>query len=120
MYTFHTFFEETRSIENTLKFEGQWVKAFQSVADIVVVLVCLIYTNLEVNILSTKRMGNRTYRNLNHVSSERDGGFDSGNYHNFNDDDEIGYKGTPQLEPTIAAIVEIKLVQPIKEEKLLR
>ena len=32
-----TFIGETRSTENTLKFERQWIKGFQSVADIVVV-----------------------------------------------------------------------------------
>ena len=48
-----TFSEETRSMENTLKFEGQRIKGFQSVVDIVVVLVCPTYTNPNVNIPRT-------------------------------------------------------------------
>ena len=48
-----TFSEETRSIENTLKFEGQRIKGFQSVANIVVVLVCPTHTNSNVNIPRT-------------------------------------------------------------------
>ena len=45
-----TFFEETRSIENNLKFEGKRIKAFESAANIVVVLVCSTHTNPNVNI----------------------------------------------------------------------
>ena len=45
--------EETRSTENTLKFEGQRIKGFQSVVDIVVVLVCPTHTNPNVNIPRT-------------------------------------------------------------------
>ena len=45
-----TFSEETRFTKNTLKFEGQQIKGFQSVADIVVVLVCSTHTNPNVNI----------------------------------------------------------------------
>ena len=48
-----TFSKETRSIENNLKFEGQQIKAFQSVADIEVVLVCPIHTNPNVKIPRT-------------------------------------------------------------------
>ena len=48
-----TFSKETRSIENSLKFEGQRIKAFQNVANIVVVLVCPTHTNSNVNILRT-------------------------------------------------------------------
>ena len=48
-----TFSEETRFMENTLKFERQRIKRFESVADIVVVLVCPTHTNLNVNILRT-------------------------------------------------------------------
>ena len=48
-----TFLEETRSTENTLKFEGQWIKGFQSVVDIVVVLACPTHTNPNVNIPRT-------------------------------------------------------------------
>ena len=48
-----TFLEETRSTENTLKFEGQRIKGFQSVADIVVVLICPTHTNPNVNIPRT-------------------------------------------------------------------
>ena len=48
-----TFYEETRSTENTLKFEGQRIKGFQSVADIVVLLICPTHTNLNVNISRT-------------------------------------------------------------------
>ena len=47
------FSEETRSTKNTLKFEGQRIKGFQSVVDIVVVLVCLMHTNPNVNIPRT-------------------------------------------------------------------
>ena len=47
------FSKETRSTENTLKFEGQRIKGFQSVADIVVVLVCPTHTNPNVNIPRT-------------------------------------------------------------------
>ena len=53
LYAFHgswIFSKETRSTENNLKFEGQWIKAFQSVANIVFVLVCLVHTNFNVNI----------------------------------------------------------------------
>ena len=56
LYAFYgswAFSEETRSMENILKFEGQWIKGFQSVADIVVVLVCPTHTNPNVNILRT-------------------------------------------------------------------
>ena len=56
LYSFRgswTFSEETRSTENTLKFEGQWIKSFQSIADIVIVLVCPTHTNPNVNILRT-------------------------------------------------------------------
>ena len=56
LYTFcgsWTFSKETRSIESTLKFEGQRIMGFQSVADIVVVLVCPTNTNPNVNIPRT-------------------------------------------------------------------
>ena len=56
LYAYHgswTFSKESRSTENTLKFEGQRIKGFQSVADIVVVLVCPTHTNPNVNILRT-------------------------------------------------------------------
>ena len=46
---------------------------------------------------------------------KRDGGSDSGNHQNFSDDDEIGYKETPQLERTIATSIETKLLQPNDE-----
>ena len=42
---------------------------------------------------------------------EREGGTDSGNHTNFSDDDEIGYKGAPQLECTIASSVQTELPQ---------
>ena len=48
-----TFSEETRFTESSLKFEGQQIKVFQSVADIVVVLVCPTHTNPNVNIPRT-------------------------------------------------------------------
>ena len=56
LYAYHgswTFSEETRSTENTLKFEGQRIQGFQSVANIVVVLVCSKHTNPNVNIPRT-------------------------------------------------------------------
>ena len=186
-----TFSEETRSTENTLKFEGQWIKGFQSVADIVVVLVCPTHTNPNVNILRTfevelplsfqdykskwapevgdsKRrtpeeiaklvkaylpedwmlvlcgvgaaipaicaQGFTGLRILNVDNSndcdralsawvmghrgaritypqEREGRTDSENHENFSDDDEIGYKGAPQLERTITSSVQTKLPQ---------
>ena len=186
-----TFSEETRSTENTLKFEGQRIKGFQSVADIVVVLVCPTHTNPNVDIprtfeaelplsfqdykskwasevgdskrrtpkeitklvkaylpegwmlvlcglgsaipaiyaqgftgsrilnvdnsndrdraLSAWVMGHRGARIT--YPQEREGGTDSGNHTNFSDDDEIGYKGTPQLERTTTSFVQTKLPQ---------
>ena len=56
LYAFHgswTFSEEIGSIENILKFEGQRIKVFPCVANIVVMLVCPTYTNSDVNIPRT-------------------------------------------------------------------
>ena len=56
LYTYRgswTFSKETRYTENTLKYERQDIKGFQSVADIVVVLVCPTHTNPNVNISRT-------------------------------------------------------------------
>ena len=42
---------------------------------------------------------------------ERGGGTDSGNHGNLSDDDEIGYKGTSQLESRTTTFVQTKLPQ---------
>ena len=186
-----TFSEETRSTENILKFERQWIKGFQSVADIVVVLVYPTHTNPNVNIprmldvelpLSFQaykskwvpELGDSKRRTLEEIvrlvkaylpedwmlvlcglgaaipaicaqgfkgsrilnvnnstdrdqalsawvmghrgaqityPQERGGGTDSGNHGNLSDDDEIGYKRTPQLECRTATSVQTELPQ---------
>ena len=190
-----TFSEETRSTKNSLKFEGQRIKGFQSVADIVVVLIYPTHTNPNVNIPRTldaelplsfqdckskwafelgdskRRIPEEIVRlvkaylsegwmlvicglgaaipaicaqgftgscilivdnftNRDHALSawvmghrgaqitylqERDGGSNSRNHENFSDHDEIGYKGTSQLERTTTAFVETELLQPNDE-----
>ena len=42
---------------------------------------------------------------------EREGGTNSGNHTNFSDDDEIGYKGAPQLEHTTTSSIQTELPQ---------
>ena len=191
-----TFSEETRSTENTLKFEGQKIKGFQSVADIVVVLVCPTHTNPNVNNLRTfeaelplsfqdykskwaPEVGDSKRRTLEEIAKlvkaylpegwmlvlcgvgvaipaicaqgftrlrilnvdnsndrdralsawvmghrgarityplEQEGGIDSGNHSNFSDDDEIGYKGAPQLERTTTSSIQTELPQCNDEE----
>ena len=186
-----TFSEETRSTENTLKFEGQRIKGFQSVADIVVVLICPTHTNPNVNILRTfeaelplsfqdykskwaPEVGDSKRRTLEEIAKlvkaylpegwmlvlcglgaaipaicvqgfiesriltvdnsndrdralsawvmehrgaritylqEREDGTDSGNHTNLSDDDEIGYKGAPELERTTTSSVQTELPQ---------
>ena len=54
-------------------------------------------------------MGHRGARIM--YPQEREGGTDSGNHGNFSDDDEIGYKGAPQLERTTASSVQTELPQ---------
>ena len=46
---------------------------------------------------------------------EQEGGTDSRNHGDFSDDDEIGYKGIPQLERTTSTSVKTKLPQPNDE-----
>ena len=59
--------------------------------------------------LSAWVMGHRGARIT--YSQEREGRIDSGNHTNFSDDDEIGYKGAPQLERTTTSSVQTELLQ---------